>query len=113
MWTAVEDIILDAWATQVLSKPTQHLSLHFDGILVSTSRVQASSDFKAECENAIRTQTGYIVNIVHTPSVVFSKIVLDRAIKERSTEIPIHSEILLKNRQLHTVCPGEPYGTMG
>jgi len=63
LWTPIEDWILEAWCRYVKTQSTQHLSLHFDGLLVDQERIDASDDFIAEAQQAILTTTGYTVEI--------------------------------------------------
>ena len=44
LWQGVEDRIVEVMTEAVLSTPTQHLSLHFDGVRVDSTRVRAHSD---------------------------------------------------------------------
>ncbi|CAE7201047.1 unnamed protein product [Symbiodinium sp. CCMP2456] len=61
MWTAVEDMILRCWTEHVLSGPSKpkHLSLHFDGLRVSTDYIGSEpEDYIKTCEKVIHEKTG-------------------------------------------------------
>ena len=62
-WTPVEDHLLDVWTRMILQETVQHLSLHFDGVMVDPDRVRDDQQFIVESEDAIFMDTGYKVKI--------------------------------------------------
>ena len=63
VYASIEDNILQALVEHVRSKPTRHLSLHFDGVMVDKDRVGDPSKFQAEAEGAILDQTSYPIKL--------------------------------------------------
>ena len=64
MWTVAEDAVLDAWLEHVQAFHPSHLSLHFDGIRVSSNAVgEAVQDFCAACSRHIEAKAGFKVHI--------------------------------------------------
>ncbi|CAE7810987.1 unnamed protein product [Symbiodinium sp. CCMP2592] len=64
LWSAVEDIVLDAWTNFVLRQKPKHISLHFDGIRVSRAVVGDDVEgFCRVCTAHIQEITGYKVEI--------------------------------------------------
>jgi len=88
LWTAVEDYILESWTEFILQHEVQHLSLHFDGVLVDSSRVRKSPDFKAESEEHILKETGYKVNLVRKVPLVFLEGCRANALDVRGMDVP-------------------------
>ena len=64
MWTCVEDWILDVWATHAMKAQPPHISLHFDGLRVSSQVVPDVSAYIEECRAYILKETGFDVQIV-------------------------------------------------
>ena len=63
MWAAIEDAVLEHWCNLLLKKRPKHLSLHFDGVRVSTDIATDMDALILECEQHIREQTGFAVRI--------------------------------------------------
>ena len=66
MWHTVEDQILQHWSEHVLSanpKPA-HISLHFDGMIISRTAMVNIQQYCVSCENAIEEKTRSKVKIV-------------------------------------------------
>ncbi len=68
LYFAIEDHILASIEKAIKSKPTTHLSLHFDGVRVDKTRVQLeggdTDQFCRFLETAIKQDTGYEVHLV-------------------------------------------------
>jgi hypothetical protein len=64
LWTTVENQCLLAWATWLRREECPHLSLHFDGLLVSSERCQDRDQFAKDSMHAISSTTGYEVEIL-------------------------------------------------
>ena len=81
MWTAVEDMILRSWTEHVLSGPSKpkHLSLHFDGLRVSTDYIGSEpEEYIKKCENVIHKTTGFDVKIVAKKHMSFMELVKEK-----------------------------------
>jgi len=63
LWSAVEDVILHAWVDFVLTHPTSHLSLHFDGLRVAKPLPGDPNEFCRKCSDHIFEATGFAVRI--------------------------------------------------
>ena len=64
MWTVAEDAVLDAWLEHLQAFHPSHLSLHFDGIRVSSNDVgEAVQDFCAACSRHTEAKAGFKVHI--------------------------------------------------
>ena len=64
MWTCVEDWILDVWAAHVSKIKPDHVSLHFDGLRVSTDVIPDVDAFTKDCSAHISQETTFNVKIV-------------------------------------------------
>ncbi len=71
LYAGVEDYVLEAMADFALQKPVQHLSLHFDGIMLDTAAVQSRADFKTEAERFVEQATGYKVELTLKKHALF------------------------------------------
>ena len=64
LWSAVEDLVLEAWLDVVVKSNPAHISLHLDGVRISENAISGDvSDFCKECELHIQRKTGYQVRI--------------------------------------------------
>ncbi|CAE7836607.1 unnamed protein product [Symbiodinium sp. CCMP2592] len=83
MWHSVEDAILHAWTEHVLAGPTKprHLSLHFDGIRVSSDFISDMEDYIKGCQEAITKATSFNVTIVAKTHHCFSQLLQKRGTK--------------------------------
>ena len=64
LWSAVEDLVLEAWLDVVVKSNPAHISLRFDGVRISENAISGDvSDFCKECELHIQRKTGYQVRI--------------------------------------------------
>ena len=64
MWHAIEDRSLHVWSEHVLSGPSKHLSLHCDGLRVSTEAIRNMDESIRACQDAISRCTSLNVKIV-------------------------------------------------
>ena len=63
-WSAFESLILDEWAQFIATEVNPlHLSLHFDGLRLSTPTQQSVEDLCKACEEHIYTKTEFRVSI--------------------------------------------------
>ena len=77
MWHAIEDRILHVWSEHVLNGSPQHLSLHFDGLRVSTEAIQNTDEYIRACQDAISSRTSFNVKIVAKKHGSFIQLVQD------------------------------------
>ena len=89
MWTAVEDFVLEHWCRFLLRLKPTHLSLHFDGVRVNTNTHDDVSALQKECEEHIKTNTGFTVSLaekkhLHVEDLLFSL----SETKEQVDEVP-------------------------
>ena len=62
-WAAAEDYILEHITVAVLSRPTAHLSLHFDGVAVDPKRVGDEGKFLDYIQRYVLEKTGFKINL--------------------------------------------------
>ena len=77
MWHAIEDRILHVWSEHVLNGSPKHLSLHFDGLRVSTEAIQNTDEYIRACQDAISSRTSFNVKIVAKKHGSFIQLVQD------------------------------------
>ena len=61
-WTAAEDNILHHIIAATLMKSTDHLSLHFDGIMVDDRRANNQAEFQEFIQLYVERNTGFKIN---------------------------------------------------
>lgn len=64
LWTSVEDYILEHWCEFLKRLQPSHLSLHFDGVRVSSDVSEDVAKIIQESEEHIRKSTGFDVKVV-------------------------------------------------
>ena len=79
MWYAVEDMILQAWTEHALIGLPKHLSLHFDGIRISTDHIGDVAEYIRGCQDAIKAKTGFEVKISAKTHGSFMKLLKKRS----------------------------------
>lgn len=97
---AVEDHILTAMQTAILSKPTSHLSLHFDGVRVDKARVVAEGGGGEHMcqflEDVIKRETGYSVVLAVKEHLTLLEC-LNKSVVETVVTIDSPGHLLLKD----------------
>ena len=80
MRTSVEDMVLRSWTDQGLNSPARpkHVSLHFDGLRVSTNHVGNVQEYIKGCEKAAQEHTGFSVTITVKQHMSFIELVKNR-----------------------------------
>eukprot|EP00438_Fugacium_kawagutii_P003693 Skav206833 [mRNA] locus=scaffold3672:167985:175192:- [translate_table: standard] len=64
LYLALEDCVLSSWCDHLLSMQPEHLSLHFDGVRVSTFENHSVEEICQSSEKHIENQTGFCVKIL-------------------------------------------------
>ena len=85
MWYAVEDMILQAWTEHALIGIPKHLSLHFDGIRISTDHIGDVAEYIRGCQDAIKAKTGFEVKISAKTHGSFMKLLKKRSAASKTT----------------------------
>lgn len=62
-WSAAEDCVLQAWVDHVDQFSFPHVSLHYDGLRVSSPLPKPVDEFCRDCERAVLEATGFRVHI--------------------------------------------------
>ncbi|CAE7292816.1 unnamed protein product [Symbiodinium sp. CCMP2592] len=78
MWNAVEDRILHVWSEYVLRGKPKHLSLHFDGLRVSTDAIENVDEYIRDCQEVILKQTSFNVKVVAKKHYNFIQLIHDQ-----------------------------------
>ena len=62
---------LSVWQSLIMSKKTDHFSLHFDGLMVSGARIAEEADFAAASTAAIERETGFKLSVLQKEPQTF------------------------------------------
>ena len=85
-WQRAEAFVLQSWVLFVLTKPSLHLSLHFDGIRLHRDRVAEFEGgveaFAKACSVHIAKETGFQVEIVEKRHYVLVDLIESEATLE-------------------------------
>ena len=79
LWTMVEDACLCAWETFALQKEPSHVSLHFDGLMISSGHSLWGLAFARESEGFIARSTGFQVTIAKKEHKAFLDLINEKA----------------------------------
>ena len=98
-WQRAEAFVLQSWVLFVLTKPSLHLSLHFDGIRLHRDRVAEFEGGVEACAKAcsvhIAKETGFQVEIVEKRHYVLVALIESEATQEDAA-VPELGTVLLE-----------------
>ena len=93
-WSAAEDCVLQAWVDHVDQFSFPHVSLHYDGLRVSSPLPKPVDVFCRDCETAVFEATGFRVHIRPKEHLTFVQAIA-KATCERTVE-EVQDPVLLQ-----------------